>query len=235
MKLEKIKNGNIPTHVAIIMDGNGRWAKKRGMPRKYGHQVGAENIMKMARFADQLGIKYLTVYAFSTENWSRPKDEVDYLMTLPLELYKQEKENAEKLKHNIIVKQVGRRSEFSDDLNKLFDKFYDETKHHTGLQLNLAFDYGFYEELNQAIEKMRQDGKKTFHPEDIYPYLYVDKPVDLLIRTSGEQRLSNFLLFQAGYAEFYFTKKHWPAFKEKDFLKAIRNYQNRNRRFGGLK
>lgn len=235
MKLEKIKNGNIPTHVAIIMDGNGRWAKKRGMPRKYGHQVGAENIMKIARFADQLGIKYLTVYAFSTENWSRPKDEVDYLMTLPLELYRQEKENAEKLKHNIIVKQVGRRSKFSDDLNKLFDKFYDDTKHHTGLQLNLAFDYGFYEELNQAIEKMRQDGKKTFQPEDIYPYLYVDKPVDLLIRTSGEQRLSNFLLFQAGYAEFYFTKKHWPAFKEKDFLKAIRNYQNRNRRFGGLK
>lgn len=235
MKLEKIKNGNIPTHVAIIMDGNGRWAKKRGMPRKYGHQVGAENIMKMARFADQLGIKYLTVYAFSTENWSRPKDEVDYLMTLPLELYRQEKENAEKLKHNIIVKQVGRRSKFSDDLNKLFDKFYDDTKHHTGLQLNLAFDYGFYEELNQAIEKMRQDGKKTFQPEDIYPYLYVDKPVDLLIRTSGEQRLSNFLLFQAGYAEFYFTKKHWPAFKDKDFLKAIKNYQNRNRRFGGLK
>lgn len=235
MKLEKIKNGNIPTHVAIIMDGNGRWAKKRGMPRKYGHQVGAENIMKIARFADQLGIKYLTVYAFSTENWSRPKDEVDYLMTLPLELYRQEKENAEKLKHNIIVKQVGRRSKFSDDLNKLFDKFYDDTKHHTGLQLNLAFDYGFYEELNQAIEKMRQDGKKTFQPEDIYPYLYVDKPVDLLIRTSGEQRLSNFLLFQAGYAEFYFTKKHWPAFKDKDFLKAIKNYQNRNRRFGGLK
>jgi len=235
MKLEKIKNGNIPTHVAIIMDGNGRWAKKRGMPRKYGHQVGAENIMKTARFADQLGIKYLTVYAFSTENWSRPKDEVDYLMTLPLELYRQEKENAEKLKHNIIVKQVGRRSKFSDDLNKLFDKFYDDTKHHTGLQLNLAFDYGFYEELNQAIEKMRQDGKKTFQPEDIYPYLYVDKPVDLLIRTSGEQRLSNFLLFQAGYAEFYFTKKHWPAFKDKDFLKAIKKYQNRNRRFGGLK
>lgn len=235
MKLEKIKNGNIPTHVAIIMDGNGRWAKKRGMPRKYGHQVGAENIMKIARFADQLGIKYLTVYAFSTENWSRPKDEVDYLMTLPLELYRQEKENTEKLKHNIIVKQVGRRSKFSDDLNKLFDKFYDDTKHHTGLQLNLAFDYGFYEELNQAIEKMRQDGKKTFQPEDIYPYLYVDKPVDLLIRTSGEQRLSNFLLFQAGYAEFYFTKKHWPAFKDKDFLKAIKNYQNRNRRFGGLK
>ncbi len=235
MKLEKIKNGNIPTHVAIIMDGNGRWAKKRGMPRKYGHQVGAENIMKIARFADQLGIKYLTVYAFSTENWSRPKDEVDYLMTLPLELYRQEKENAEKLKHNIIVKQVGRRSKFSDDLNKLFDKFYDDTKHHTGLQLNLAFDYGFYEELNQAIEKMRQDGKKTFQPEDIYPYLYVDKPVDLLIRTSGEQRLSNFLLFQAGYAEFYFTKKHWPAFKDKDFLKAIKKYQNRNRRFGGLK
>lgn len=235
MKLEKIKNGNIPTHVAIIMDGNGRWAKKRGMPRKYGHQVGAENIMKIARFADQLGIKYLTVYAFSTENWSRPKDEVDYLMTLPLELYRQEKENAEKLKHNIIVKQVGRRSKFSADLNKLFDKFYDDTKHHTGLQLNLAFDYGFYEELNQAIEKMRQDGKKTFQPEDIYPYLYVDKPVDLLIRTSGEQRLSNFLLFQAGYAEFYFTKKHWPAFKDKDFLKAIKKYQNRNRRFGGLK
>lgn len=235
MKLEKIKNGNIPTHVAIIMDGNGRWARKRGMPRKYGHQVGAENIMKIARFADQLGIKYLTVYAFSTENWSRPKDEVDYLMTLPLELYRQEKENTEKLKHNIIVKQVGRRSKFSDDLNKLFDKFYDDTKHHTGLQLNLAFDYGFYEELNQAIEKMRQDGKKTFQPEDIYPYLYVDKPVDLLIRTSGEQRLSNFLLFQAGYAEFYFTKKHWPAFKDKDFLKAIKNYQNRNRRFGGLK
>lgn len=235
MKLEQIKKDNIPNHVAVILDGNGRWAKKKGLPRKYGHQVGAENIMKIARYADQLGIKYLTVYAFSTENWSRPKDEVDYLMTLPLELYKQEKENAEKYKHNIIVKQVGRRSKFSNELIELFDKFYEETKHHTGLQLNLAFDYGFYEELNHAIENMITDGKTSFYQEDIYPYLYVNQPVDLLIRTSGEQRLSNFLLYQAGYAEFYFTKKHWPAFKEKDLLKAIDIFQHRNRRFGGLK
>src|SRR5574344_1477184 len=119
MKLEQIKKGNIPNHVAVLLDGNGRWAKKKGLPRKYGHQVGAENIMKIARYADQLGIKYLTVYAFSTENWCRPKDEVDYLMTLPLELYKQEKENAEKHKHNIIVKQVGRRSKFSNELIEL--------------------------------------------------------------------------------------------------------------------
>ncbi|HHV33325.1 MAG TPA: di-trans,poly-cis-decaprenylcistransferase [Acholeplasma sp.] len=234
-KIEKLKKGGVPKHLAIILDGNGRWARKRGMPRTYGHQVGANNILKIARLADSLGIKYLTLYAFSTENWSRPKEEVDYLMKLPFELYERNKKTLLSDEHNIVIKQVGRRSKFSKELNELFDKFYNETKHHTGLTLNLAFDYGSSVEIDEAIKKMIKDQKDSFLIEDVLPYLYVKEPVDFLIRTSGEQRLSNFLLLQCSYAEFYFTKKHWPAFNKQELIKAIKEYQKRERRFGGLK
>lgn len=234
-KIRKLKQGSIPKHLAIILDGNGRWARRRGMPRIYGHQQGANNILKIAKYADLLGIRSLTLYAFSTENWQRPQKEIDFLMQLPFELYENNKDTLLSDEHNIIIKQVGRREKFSNELNDLFDKFYNETKHHTGLNLNLAFDYGSFEEIDTAIKKMIKDNKTSFLKEDILPYLYVKEPVDLLIRTSGEKRLSNFLLLQSSYAEFYFIKKHWPAFNEKELFKAIKEYQKRERKFGGLK
>ncbi len=230
--MEKLLKGEIPNHLAIILDGNGRWAKKRGMPRTYGHKVGAENIFKIAALCDKIGIKVLTVYAFSTENFKRPKEEVDYLMKLPKLL---EQENKERFTdHNIIVRQVGRKDKIPKSLKNMFDNLYEQTKDNTGLKLNIAFDYGSYYELDDAIKRMIKDNKKSFHSKDIYPYLFVNEPVDLLIRTSGEQRLSNFLLYQVSYAELYFTKKHWPAFNKKELFKAIKEYQRRNRRFGGL-
>ena len=230
--MEKLMKKGIPNHIAIILDGNGRWAKKRGMPRTYGHKVGAENIFKIAGLCQDLGVKTLTVYAFSTENFSRPDEEVNYLMELPALL---KKENEERLtNHNVIINHVGRKTKMPESLRKLFDEFYENTKHHSGLKLNIAFDYGSYYELDEAIKAMVKDGKTSFSSEEVYPYLMVDEPVDLLIRTSGEQRLSNFLLYQISYAEFYFCKKHWPAFNKKALFKAIKAYQKRNRRFGGL-
>ena len=136
-----MKQGAIPNHLAIILDGNGRWAKRRALPREMGHKFGADNISKIANLADKLGIKQLTLYAFSTENWSRPKKEIDYLMKLPFELYNQNKNTLLSDNHNIIIKHVGRTEKFSNELKDLFDKFYNQTKHHTGLTLNLAFDY----------------------------------------------------------------------------------------------
>lgn len=234
-KINKLKKDEVPNHLAIILDGNGRWARNRGLPREYGHQVGANNILRIASLADKLGIKYLTVYAFSTENWSRPQKEVDYLMTLPFELYKENEKTFLSDEHNIIIKHVGRTEKFSPELQKLFKDFYEKTKHHTGLTFQLAFDYGSFEELDTAIKNMVKDKKKSFSENDILPYLYVKEPVDLLIRTSGEQRLSNFLLLQSSYSELYFTKKHWPSFNKRELFKAIRVYQKRERRFGGLK
>lgn len=231
MKKSNLNKVNIPNHVAIILDGNGRWAKKRGLPRSVGHQFGANNIFKIANHANKIGIKTLSIYTFSTENFKRPKDEVDYLMNLPHKLMESNKMNDE---FNMKLVHVGSKEGLPLKLVELFEKIEDDTKDNKGLQINVCFNYGSYEELNHAITKMIKDGKKEFNKEDIYPYLYVQEPVDLLIRTSGELRLSNFLLYQAGYSEFYFTKKHWPAFKEKDLLKALKNYQKRHRRFGGL-
>ncbi len=234
MKIAKLKKKGIPKHLAIILDGNGRWAKKRGLPRVFGHQAGANNIFRIAQICNDLGIKYLTLYAFSTENWQRPQKEVDYLMQLPFELYNKNKDKIAASERNIVIKQVGRTTKFSPELKKLFEKFYKKTKDNKGLTLQLAFDYGSYEELNQAIKAMIKDNKTSFQEEDIMPYLYVKTPIDFLIRTSGEKRLSNFLLYQASYAELYFTKKHWPAFREKELFKAIKEYQKRKRTYGRL-
>lgn len=234
-QIKKLKEGVMPNHLAIILDGNGRWAKRFGLPRTYGHLQGANNILKIAKLAEALGIKHLTLYAFSTENWNRPKEEVDYLMRLPFELYERNKETLLSDNHNIVIRQVGRTSKFSKELNDLFLMFYEKTKHHTGLNLNLAFDYGSAEELDAGIKKMIEAGKDSFLIEEVLSFLYVKEPVDYLIRTSGEKRLSNFLLLQSSYAEFYFTNKHWPAFKDKELFKALKEYQKRERRFGGLK
>lgn len=233
MKDKSLKLNNLPYHLAIILDGNGRWARKRGLSRSLGHQAGAYNIFKIVNSALKLKIKMLTIFTFSTENFKRPKEEVDFLMELPLKLYSQYQDRLDSISKIKLV-HVGSKDNLSNELVELINELEFKTKHNQGLILNIAFNYGSYEEINKAVVDMNRDNLKSFNKEEFYRYLYVKEPVDLLIRTSGEMRLSNFLLYQLAYAELYFTKKHWPAFKEKDLIKALKNYQKRKRRFGGI-
>lgn len=233
MKDKSLKQNNLPYHLAIILDGNGRWARKRGLSRSLGHQAGAYNIFKIVNSALKLKIKMLTIFTFSTENFKRPKEEVDFLMELPLKLYSQYQDQLDSISKIKLV-HVGSKDNLSNELVELINELEFKTKHNQGLILNIAFNYGSYEEINKAVVDMNRDNLKSFNKEEFYRYLYVKEPVDLLIRTSGEMRLSNFLLYQLAYAELYFTKKHWPAFKEKDLIKALKNFQKRKRRFGGL-
>ncbi|HEY8445437.1 MAG TPA: isoprenyl transferase [Bacilli bacterium] len=227
-------NKVIPTHVAIIMDGNGRWAKKRGLPRNYGHQKGAENLLKIVRIANKMQIKYLTVFAFSTENWKRPQEEVKYLMDLPFQFL--EKTKKEFTDDNIRVKVIGTKDNLSEDLIKKIEEVESSTNHNTALTLIIAFNYGGKEEIIHAIKKIKNDNIDITE-ENFHNYLYTkDIPdVDLLILTSGEYRISNFLLWQTAYSELYFTDVLWPDFDKKCFEEAINEYNKRERRFGGLK
>lgn len=220
---------NIPHHVAIILDGNGRWAKKRGQPRSFGHYMGGRNLFSVARHAKNMGIKKLSVYAFSTENWKRPEDEVNYLMTKPIELYHQNKHRMQEIDYQIIFS--GRNDRFSEALLDVMGEIEAQTKAFDSFTLNVCIDYGSYDEILTAINQL----EKPVTKESFEEKLMVKEPVDLLIRTSGEMRISNFLLWQIAYAEFYFTKVHWPSFSKKHLEKAIKSYQKRNRRFGGLK
>lgn len=242
MNLEnRVLNGYIPQHIAIIMDGNGRWAKKRRMPRTYGHKKGSENLKDIAIACKEIGIKALSVYAFSTENWKRPKAEIDYLMGLPKEFEETFKGKFEE--HDIKVIFSGRRDRFPDHIIDLMNRVEEKTKDRNGMTLNICFDYGSYTEMIDAVKEIATEVKKgSVQIEDINEsmfsnHLYTkDLPdLDLLIRTSGELRISNFLLWQLAYSELYFPKVHWPAFDKKQLLKAIDDFQKRNRRFGGLK
>ena len=238
---KKEKELNIPKHVAIILDGNGRWAKKRAMPRTYGHQKGVENIRKIAIAASDFGIDVLSVYAFSTENWKRPKAEVDFLMKLPGEFEKKFKDDFKKYDIKVIFS--GRKTHLSEENLEIVERITNNTKDRTGLILNICFDYGSKTELVEAVKVIAKDIKsgkiepKDITFKDIDKNLYTkDLPdLDLLIRPSGEIRLSNFMLWQAAYAELYFCKTYWPAFSKKNLKKAIIEYTNRNRRFGGIK
>lgn len=242
MSLEKrVLQGYIPKHIAMIMDGNGRWAKRRGMPRTFGHKKGSENLKDMAIWCNEIGVEALSVYAFSTENWKRPKDEIDYLMALPNEF---EETFKGKFKENDIrVMFSGRRDRFPEKVQELIERVEEKTKDRKGLVLNICFDYGSYTEITEAVKmissKVKDDEMKVeeITPEVISDHLYTKglPKVDLMIRTSGEERISNFLLWQIAYSEFYFAKKHWPAFNKKELFKALDNFQKRNRRFGGLK
>lgn len=232
---------HVPRHVAIILDGNGRWAKKRGMPRTFGHQVGIENIRKIALDAQDLGIKALSVFAFSTENWNRPKDEVAFLMTMPAEFDKRFHDDF--LKHDIKVVFSGRRTHLSAENLQIMDRICTESKDRKGMVLNICFDYGSYDELTEIVRSIASDAVShalsvdQINPETIASRLMTKAlpPLDLVIRTSGEQRLSNFLLWQAAYAELYFTPVYWPAFSRKDLVKALLDYSGRDRRFGAVK
>ena len=242
MNIEKrVLSGYIPQHIAMIMDGNGRWAKKRKLPRTLGHKKGSENLKNIALICNEIGVKALSVYAFSTENWNRPKAEVDYLMDLPKEF--EETFKGKFKENNIRVMFSGRRDRFPDHVVELINRVEEKTKERTGLILNICFDYGSYTEITEAVKEIVNEvqNKKIdvndITPEVIGNHLYTKElpKLDLMIRTSGEERISNFLLWQIAYSEFYFAKKHWPAFDRKELFKALDNFQKRNRRFGGLK
>lgn len=231
----------IPTHIAMILDGNGRWAKKRGLPRTAGHRKGAFNIETIAFECERLGVKYMTCYCFSTENWKRPEDEVNYLMKLPIRYFKKAYKTI--INSNIKIKMIGRRDRFTKEFLKTVEEIEETTKDHTGLVLTLCLDYGSYDEITTAVKEIAtevKDGKleiSDITPQTISNHLFTKNypPLDLLIRTSGEYRISNYLLWQIAYSEFYFTDVLWPDFDASELHKALYDYQNRNRRFGGLK
>lgn len=229
---------NIPNHIAIILDGNGRWAKKRMMPRNYGHAKGAKAVEQICEDAYNIGINYLTVYAFSTENWKRPKDEVDALMKLLSDYLDDSLSRA--TKNNMCVKVIGDKTALSIDLQNKIEKLETVTKDNTGLHFTIALNYGSRDEIVRAIKKVAADVKnEKLGVEDITEQVYsnyldtkgIPDP-DLLIRTSGEERISNYLLWQLAYTEFYFTDCLWPDFDKKELLKAIVEYTKRDRRFG---
>lgn len=229
---------NIPRHVAIILDGNGRWAKKRLLPRKAGHVKGAKAIEQACEDASNLGIEYLTVYAFSTENWKRPKDEVDALMKLLGNYLTDsiERSNRDNMKVNVI----GERSALSEELLDKINKLEEATKDNTGLKFTIALNYGSRDEMVRAMKKMASDVKEgKLNVSDISEESYEQyldtagmPDPDLLIRTSGEQRLSNYLLWQLAYTEFYFADCLWPDWNKDEMVKAILAYNKRERRFG---
>ena len=225
---------NIPNHIAIIMDGNGRWAKKRGLARSFGHMEGAKTLRNALEYLTEIGVKYLTVYAFSTENWNRPQDEVSTLMKLFLKYIKNERKNMMKNKIRFFVS--GRKNNVPEKLQKEIEKLEEETKNNDKITLNIAFNYGSRAEIVDAVNRIIDEGKENITEEDFSKYLYNDFPdPDLVIRTSGEMRISNFLLWQIAYSEFYITDTLWPDFDEKEIDKAIESYNQRERRFGGVK
>lgn len=223
-----------PKHVAIIMDGNGRWAAMRNLPRSAGHKEGAQSVRRIIESAPKLGIKFITLYAFSTENWSRPKEEIDALMDLLEKTLDEYQKSAEK--KNLRIWVSGEREPLPVRILQKIDKLVQSTAHHTGLTVNLALNYGAQQEITHAVNKLLADGKKQISIQDISDHLYQPQlpAPELIIRTSGEQRLSNFLLWQAAYSEFYFTSVLWPDFNKEELQKALQEYQCRQRRFGGI-
>lgn len=231
---------NVPNHVAIILDGNGRWAKKRFLPRKAGHVAGSKTVEQICEDAYQLGINYLTVYAFSTENWKRPKDEVDALMKLLRQYLKDCIKRS--TKNNMCVKVLGDISLLAEDMQQSILELEEVTKNNTGLHFQVALNYGSRDEMIRGMRKMCQDVQAgNIRAEEINEEIfseYLDTrgipDPDLLIRTSGEERLSNFLLWQLAYTEFYFTDVLWPDFNKKELQKAIDYYNGRDRRYGAV-
>lgn len=223
-------------HVAIIMDGNGRWAKKRGMPRSLGHKAGSENLRRLSFYIFDQGIEVLSVFCFSTENFKRSKEEVDYLMNLFIDKF--QKEFEEYKKKNIKVIFSGRREGLRQDVLEAMDAISEGTKENTGGIFNLCLNYGGQYEVIDAMKKVVKSkvDLTDFTPEEFLHYFYQDlPPIDFMIRTSGEKRLSNFMLYQASYAEFYFPDTYFPDFDSKEFDKALDVYYERDRRFGGIK
>jgi undecaprenyl diphosphate synthase len=225
-----VPSERVPAHVAIIMDGNGRWAKERGLPRTKGHEMGEKALFDVVEGALEADIRYLSVYSFSTENWNRPSEEVDFLMNFNRKLLRQRRDALDK--RGVHIRRIGRRELVPSDVLDEFDEAERKTSHNTRMDLLTCFNYGGRAELEEAAQAFHKgNGKGT-----LADHLYApDAPdVDLLIRTSGEMRLSNFLLWQSAYAELYFTETLWPDFDRHALFEALRDYSKRKRRFGGL-
>ena len=231
----------IPAHISIILDGNGRWAKAKGMPRNYGHAQGSKNVERICEEAYRMGVKYLTVYAFSTENWNRPKDEVDALMKLLRNYMKTCLKTA--AKNDMKVRVIGDKTGLDEDIRNRIAELEEATKDNGGLNFQIALNYGSRDEIVRAVRRVSEDVKEgKVKPEDIDEKMfetYLDThgipDPDLMIRTSGELRLSNYLLWQLAYTEFYFTDIPWPDFTKEELSKAIEQYNRRDRRYGGVK
>lgn len=222
----------LPEHIGIIMDGNGRWAKKRGLPRTAGHKQGAETFRTISKECGRLGIKHATFYAFSTENWKRPKEEVDAIMRLFKQYLLEAKEDITAAENNKL-RFIGLKDGIPDDILTLMEEAEEDTKNNTGCDIALAVNYGGREEIVNAVNKLIADGKTKITEDDISQNIYTVPECDLIIRPSGEQRLSNFLLWQAAYSEFWYSDVMWPDFSVQDLYKALSDFENRNRRFGG--
>ncbi len=232
---------NIPKHVAIILDGNGRWAKSKGMPRNYGHVQGAKTVEVICEEAYRMGIQYLTVYAFSTENWNRPKDEVDALMKLLRNYLKTCLKTAEK--NRMCVRIIGDKTGLDEDIRKRIAELEDATKDNDGLHFQIALNYGGRDEIVRAVREVAKQVKEgQLEPEAISEKLFAEQldtkglpEPDLLIRTCNEQRISNFLLWELAYTEFYFSPVAWPDFSKEELEKAVEAYNHRDRKYGGIK
>lgn len=239
MALDRFKGAEVPTHVGIIMDGNGRWAKKRGLPRKFGHREGVKTFRKITRHAKKIGIKYLTLYAFSTENWKRPKDEVDAIMEL---FDKNLDEVRDFIEENIRVRFIGDRTMLTPSLQKKMKSVEEDSKDFDSMTLILAINYGGQDEITRAVRSIAGRVKAGgLEPEEISSDIIEHSldtgdipPVDLIIRPSGEQRLSNFLIWQSAYAEYIFSDILWPDYRPEDLEDAVCEFMKRNRRFGGV-
>ena len=232
---------NMPKHIAIIMDGNGRWAKKKNLPRSMGHKAGVETIRRVITEADALGVKYLTLYAFSTENWKRPKDEVSMLMKLLVQYLRNEIDELDS--KGVVINVLGDTSRLPNECIDEINRAITRTKNNKGITMNVALNYGGRDEIIRAIKSIVNEQKEGHINVDeidenlVNQYLYTAgmPDPDIIIRPSGEQRLSNFLLWQCAYSEFWYSDINWPDFTEKDLRRAIYDYQNRDRRFGGIK
>lgn len=240
-KTTEVVPRKIPTNLGIIMDGNGRWAKKRGLPRTAGHVTGAQVFRKITKYCEKCGVRYLTVYAFSTENWRRPQEEVESIMNLLRQYLKESL--ADFQQENIVVRFIGNREELAEDIRQLMAEAEESTAHKTGMTLNIALNYGGQQEIAAATRALAERvAEGSLSPDEIdenmlEQTLYTENqpPVDLILRPSGEYRLSNFLIWQSAYAEFVFMDVLWPDFKEKDLDWAFEEYARRDRRFGGVK
>ncbi|MBR3592733.1 MAG: isoprenyl transferase [Clostridia bacterium] len=234
-KKKKTAERILPEHIAIIMDGNGRWAKKRALPRTAGHAAGSKKFKEIARYCNKIGLKYLTVYAFSTENWKRPKDEVDNIM----KIFKEYLEDTKNFKdENIKLQFIGERSVLDPEIQRLMKQSEEDSKNATGLHLNIAINYGGRDEIVHAVKDIIASGVKA---DDVTEQMISERlytsgqpDPDFIIRPSGEYRLSNYLIWQSAYAEYWFSDILWPDFKTSDLEKAIDDFNKRNRRFGGV-
>ncbi|MCG9478826.1 MAG: isoprenyl transferase [Actinomycetia bacterium] len=237
-KVKDLKKGSVPQHVGIIMDGNGRWAARRHLPRVVGHRAGVATLRQVIKTSVELGVKYLTVFAFSSENWDRPQREVDFLMDLFVDTLGQELDSLNK--NGVKIKIIGSKKKTPEKVLQCFNHAEDITSSNNKMVFNIAFNYGSRGEIIDAVKNIIRDCRRgKVDIEDIneklissYTYTRECPDPDLIIRTSGEYRISNFLLWQSAYTEFYFTRTLWPDFSKKHYLRAIQNYQKRNRRFG---